>query len=324
MWLVLVAAVLAAGAFYQAISVRREAARFPAPGQLVEVGHGRRLHLVCAGAGEPTVVFESPGFGSSMSFNRVRAELNGRVRTCSYDRMGFGWSDPGPSVISAGILADDLHTLLQRASIKPPYVLVPASIGGLTVELFARRHPDEVAGLVFLDAADSGALEIVNAIRGAAALQQILRDAACTLPLAARFGLVRLIDPFATRRQSSDEAARQAALMYRPAPMQTLCAIQRGRPATLAEFRAAPPLPADVPLVVLSHDKPTNILPPILPIDISAIEPLWRVTQQRLSQRSSRSRWQTVPGSGHLIASSQPHAVAEEILGLLARIGSGR
>jgi pimeloyl-ACP methyl ester carboxylesterase len=307
----------AAGAIYQAENVRREAARFPPPGVLVDVGGGRRLHLLCIGSGEPAVIFESSGFGNSVSFERARAEIGARTRTCSYDRMGFGWSDPGPGIISAGLLAEDLHRLLQRAALRPPFVLVPSSIGGLTVELFARRYPGEVAGLVFLDAGHSGALELISAIRGGEGLQQRFRQVACMMPLAARLGLVRLADPFKLRRDASNGAARGAALLYRPQPWGTLCAMQRGRHATIEEFRAAPPLPPDVPLVVLSHERPTEFLPPALPFDVSAIEPLWRVLQQQLSRRSSRGTWRIVPGSGHLIASSQPHVVAQEVLGLV-------
>jgi pimeloyl-ACP methyl ester carboxylesterase len=106
------------GALYQTVSVRREARRFPPPGTLVDVG-GRRLHLQCAGEGSPIVIFESSGFGTSMSFEAVRADLTGRTRTCAYDRMGMGWSDAGPRDISAGVLADDLEHLIDRAGLRP-------------------------------------------------------------------------------------------------------------------------------------------------------------------------------------------------------------
>ena len=156
----LTGAAIAVCAVRQSQSVRREATEFPAPGRLVDIG-GRRLHLICIGEGEPTVVFEPSGFGGALSSSAARTEISARSRVCSYDRMGTGWSDPGPPVISVGLLADDLEQLLDRAEIRPPYVLVPSSIGGLTVELYARRHPERVAGLVFLDAANSDGLEAV-------------------------------------------------------------------------------------------------------------------------------------------------------------------
>src|SRR3990172_2880594 len=127
------------GVLYQTLSVRRWSTRFPPPGRLVDVG-GRRLHLICTGEGAPTVIFESSGFGSSLGFDAVRAEVSIQTRACAYDRMEMAWSDAGDAVISAGLLADDLERLLDRARLAPPYILVPASIGGLTVELFARRH----------------------------------------------------------------------------------------------------------------------------------------------------------------------------------------
>ena len=120
------------GALYQTWSVRRDARRFPPPGRLVDVG-GRRLHLICVGEGEPTVIFQPSGFGGALSSEAARAEVARQTRVCSYDVMGMGWSDPGPDEISVSLLADDLRLLVERAALRSPYILVPASIGGLTV-----------------------------------------------------------------------------------------------------------------------------------------------------------------------------------------------
>jgi pimeloyl-ACP methyl ester carboxylesterase len=65
----------------------------------------------------------------------------------------MGWSDRGPEVITAGMLAEDLERLTKSAGLQGPFVLVLASIGGITVEMFARRYSKQVAGLVFVDAA---------------------------------------------------------------------------------------------------------------------------------------------------------------------------
>src|SRR4051812_21400641 len=45
------------------------AQRFPAPGQMVDVG-GRRLHLLCAGRGAPTVILEPSGLGVVLQYRR--------------------------------------------------------------------------------------------------------------------------------------------------------------------------------------------------------------------------------------------------------------
>jgi len=305
-------ALAASGVVYQSVSVRRERTRFPPPGRLVDVG-GRRLHLVCLGEGHPTVIFESSGFGTAVSSSKARTEVAGQTRVCSYDRMGTGWSDAGPAVISAGELAGDLDHLLTLAEIEPPHILVAASIGGLTAELFARRYPERVAGLVFVDAATSGAID-----RLVPEVTWMRTQLICLAPLAARVGLVRLIDPLRLQGNSGEDQARGVALIYRPEPIATLCGIVRGAAATAAEFRAAGPLATDVPLIVLSADSNKGLLPPGFSADrfISVAER--HAFHEAFSRRSSQGRWQIVPGSTHLIASSQPHVVAGAALELVA------
>ena len=311
----LLLALAAAGAVYQSVNLRREAGRYPPPGRLVDIG-GRRLHLLCIGDGTPIVIFESSGFGTSLSSSKARAEVGARTRVCSYDRMGTGWSDPGPDVISAGALVDDLERLLERAAIPPPYILVPSSIGGLTSELFARRHPDRVSGLVFLDAATSGLVD-----RLLPELTWTRTQAACLTTLAARIGLLRLVDPFDLRRNGTDDEPRAVALMYRVEPMATICGIVRGAPTTAEEFRAAPPLAADIPLTVLSAESNEGLLPAGWPGAERIITRREKYAiHEAMSRRSSRGRWRIVPGSSHLIGSSQPQAVADAVLQMIEQV----
>lgn len=117
----------------------------------VEVG-GRKVRLACAGAGAPTVVFEA-GLGETLeTWNWVRPAVAEFTRACAYDRAGLGRSEPGPEPRTASRIVEDLHLLLSRADIPPPYVLVGHSFGGLCVRLYASRWPREVAGLVLVEA----------------------------------------------------------------------------------------------------------------------------------------------------------------------------
>src|SRR5258705_10945572 len=119
----------------------------PPPGQLVDVG-GHRLHLQCAGEGTPAVVFDAALGASSLSWSLVQPAVARVTRACSYDRAGFGWSDAGPMPRTAGRAADELRTLLDRAGVLPPYVLVGHSFGGLVALIFAQRFLKDTAGLV--------------------------------------------------------------------------------------------------------------------------------------------------------------------------------
>jgi pimeloyl-ACP methyl ester carboxylesterase len=112
-----------------------------------------RLHLACAGEGGPTVVLEAALGASSISWSLVQPGLARLTRVCSYDRAGFGWSDRGPMPRTARRIASELHTLLQRAEVPPPYLLVGHSFGGIVARVFAHDYRDSVAGVVFVDPA---------------------------------------------------------------------------------------------------------------------------------------------------------------------------
>jgi pimeloyl-ACP methyl ester carboxylesterase len=122
----------------------------PAPGKLFDVDHGRRLHLLCSGAGSPTVVIEAGASSFAIDFTLVQREIAKSNRICSYDRAGTGWSDSLPPFTPAKD-AQDLHALLAAAQEPGPYVLVGASRGGLLIRGYLAAYPSEVAGLVFID-----------------------------------------------------------------------------------------------------------------------------------------------------------------------------
>jgi pimeloyl-ACP methyl ester carboxylesterase len=305
--------VVSIGTIYQFISVIREHSRFPPPGRLVDIG-GRRLHVLCIGDGVPTVIMESSGLGTSVSAAAVREALSHHTRVCSYDRAGLGWSDAGADEISAGDFADDLLRLLDRGSIRPPYLLVPASVGGLTAEMFARRHADRIAGMVWLDAADSGVLERVTTRLRSTIIS--IETPVCLARVGASLGLLRVLNPL-DLDGSSDDGARTLALTYRAEPMATLCAQVRGLPRSAREFAAAPPLPSNLPMTVLTASSLRGMLPPSLQSRVEPLAPQWRAAQEGLSQRSTRATWRVVEGGDHLLASSKPDAVTAAILELL-------
>ena len=125
--------------------------------QSVDVG-GYSLMLASRGTGGPTVVIE-PGMGlpavESGEWKAVADEIARTNRVVLYDRAGLG-SSGAPAKKSprtARDVARDLHTLLAKANVPGPCVLVGHSVGGLYVRAYADRYPDEVAGVVLVDAA---------------------------------------------------------------------------------------------------------------------------------------------------------------------------
>lgn len=118
--------------------------------QKVDVG-GHGLHLLIGGQGSPAVIFEG-GFGAGIaSWSTVQRDVSAFAQTVSYDRAGLGQSDPGPKPRSAKQIATELHAALEKAGVKPPYVMVGHSFGGIYVRVFADMFPKEVVGMVLID-----------------------------------------------------------------------------------------------------------------------------------------------------------------------------
>lgn len=311
-WAAVLVAVPIAGLVYEAYADGTAMIEFTPPGTLVDIG-GRRLHLLCIGQGQPTVIVEGASFQHALSSARLRERLASRVTVCSYDRAGIGWSDAAPGRISVGAQARELAVLQDRAGLQAPYLVVASSAGGLTAELFARQFPERVAGLVFLDAANSHLLEQRDRIAG------WLRPAACGAGVLAHFGVIRLLDPLALRADGSDEARRTAALNYNARRWMQLCSMARGLDDTAGEFASAPPLDSGLPVLVLSASNSDELAPAMVRrvVDVDAFQAAAPAAHKALAGATSKGKWAIVPDSTHLIASSQPDAVADAVLQMI-------
>ena len=137
---------------------------------LVDIGGGRKMFLECRGEGGPTVIlvsgyrndadiWDSIAIDPATSQTAVLPGVAGFTRVCAYDRPGtvldgehFSRSDPVPMPRTALDVVSDLHTLLHAAGVPGPYVLAGHSFGGLFSRLYASIYPEDVAGLVMVDA----------------------------------------------------------------------------------------------------------------------------------------------------------------------------
>jgi pimeloyl-ACP methyl ester carboxylesterase len=107
----------------------------------------------------PAIVLEACGGGSSESSFFVQEHLGGPTLVVSYDRAGLGRNTEWVDDVSARGVTLRLATLLARAAIPPPYLLVGHSLGGLFVQYYAATHPEDVAGLVLIDPTPAADLE---------------------------------------------------------------------------------------------------------------------------------------------------------------------
>jgi pimeloyl-ACP methyl ester carboxylesterase len=193
-FLTLVVLVLLAGFTYEQAGSARDASRLPTRiGQAVDIG-GRTLNLYCSGEGTPTVIFEPGGNSPGYAWVLQQPKIAGFTRACWYDRAGVGWSDPPPSPRTSGSVTSDLHQMLRRAGVLPPYVMVGDSVGGEYIRIYTARYPADVAGLVLVDSTvpdqhePDFLLPPVNRMSGRA------RHLVCmALPVMTRFGVLRFV-----------------------------------------------------------------------------------------------------------------------------------
>ncbi|HET6204156.1 MAG TPA: alpha/beta hydrolase [Planctomycetota bacterium] len=135
------------------------------PGRLVDVD-GRRMHLHALGEGSPVVVFEAGAGACSLDWALVQPEVARFTATCSYDRAGFAWSEPGPTPRTGERISEELHALLRAAAVSPPYVLVGHSFGGIYVRIFREEFPAEVVGMVLVDSSHEDMQMLVGRMGG--------------------------------------------------------------------------------------------------------------------------------------------------------------
>ncbi len=123
------------------------------PGKLVDIG-GFKLHINSVGAKnkKPTLVIESGAGAPSEYYYWLGELLKDSIRVVRYDRAGIGYSERSDGPRDPETIARELHILLEKAGESPPYILAGHSYGGHYIRVFQQRYPDEVVGLVFLDA----------------------------------------------------------------------------------------------------------------------------------------------------------------------------
>ncbi len=291
----------AAGFMYQNISEARDRRFNPMSGKRVEVD-GSKMHIDCTGDGSPAVILDS-GLGDTyLSWRKVQPEIAEFTRVCSYDRAGLGYSDSVAGPRTSKVIAEQLHALLQAASIAPPYVLVGHSMGGYDVRLYASLYRNEVAGMVLVDASHPDQEkrfppELKNMEGSWMSEAEFLEY---TMP----FGIPRLLG-------FCDDNPRIRAAECNWHSAHEGLEEMKSFPQSAAETAATGSF-ADMPLAVLSHDpdKPSSELPADL---AKPMNQEWEKMQDELSHLSTRGTQAVAKNSAYYIQLDRPDLVIDAV-----------
>lgn len=254
--------------------------------QKIDVG-GHRLSITCAGRGTPTVILENGAAAppSSVTWERVAPRIAEYSRVCYYDRAGYGNSEPGPKPRTSQQIVHELRTLLRKARISPPYILVGHSFGGLSVRLFANQFPNDVAGLVLVESAHEDMKVLFTKVRQ----EQRLPDTAAFPP-------------------AEELKAAMQGYPWVKAAVDEWTALDE----SLSQVRSSRNTLEQKPLVVLARGKAGRL--PGVPSDkMQPFDEVWRGLQVRLAKLSREGQLTIVKGSGHDIPREQPEAIVNAV-----------
>jgi pimeloyl-ACP methyl ester carboxylesterase len=313
-------------------------------GHAVDIG-GRSVNIDCAGSGSPAVILESGGGGyGGYGWRMVQAEVATFTRVCWYDRAGEGWSDPAPTARSSATVVEDLHDLLQRASVAGPYVMVGHSIGGEYVHVFTARFPSEVAGVVLVDSTNPEQREPAIMLSPINRLPKFARQILCSaLPLAGRFGVIRFFmrnTPVYVPPQfgSEENAAVRAIRNQRVKAFETEsaqgCAATddgalntnkgSGNPEIDQAASDAGTL-GDRPLIVLTAGQYWKPDDPVAAQQIAEFHETWiHQLQPELANLSTNGKLIIVESSDHAIPEQAPEAIVAAVREIVTQVRNGQ
>ncbi|HZV60274.1 MAG TPA: alpha/beta hydrolase [Candidatus Eremiobacteraceae bacterium] len=313
---VLVAVTVGAGATINAVVTHHYRSMHPAAGT-VYVVDGYKMHLHCSGEGSPTIILDAGLGDDSLIWAKVQPELAKTTRVCSYDRAGFGWSDPRPGPRDADRIAQELHLLLTEAGISGPIVLMGHSAGGLYIRAYATRYPNNLAGLVFVDGStplqedrfpDEIKQEEKNAEREFTKLQwlEILGETRA-------MGQCKQFEGFddVTGKMIAENQCRASQVTAMSKEHQSLR--QSGN-----ETVGTGPF-GDVPILIFSQDPEPQQSESRTRGDVE-FSKVWNEMQEELKHLSTRSRRIIATGSGHYIQVDRPDLLNAEVTNFIQQI----
>lgn len=295
--------------------------QYPPPGQLVDIG-GYRLHIHCVGSGRTTVIMESGLNEFSVQWAKIQAEVSKFGRACAYDRAGFGWSDASPYPRTSEVMTKELHTLLERAKIEGPYVLVGHSFGGMNMRLYAHHFPNEVIGMVLVDAAHEEQSIRVPALQKAA--EQVLGQFHFLARLTSLGILALSPNDIPDRGLTGDALAQYRANLATTYYFDTAITETEALEQSFSEVRNAKITSlGNIPLIVLSRGV-SDPLPAATEIENQQYEQSWKEMQAELAVLSQRGKQIVASQSSHYIHLAQPQLVIDAIQDVAGKVSPTR
>lgn len=280
------------------------------PGAMVDIG-GQRVHLVCRGVGERTILLDAGAGGWSFTLLPVQTALaSAGFRVCAWDRPGVGLSEVGPRPRTSATIVREMRALIDSAQLTTPIVLVGHSFGGQNVRMFAATYPGAVAGVVLVDSGHEQQWTrldptIWQAVEGQAV---VLRDLASAIRNGAEPPPSSIAKDQLSREWREAVERVYGSAEYYDGVADEYVAI----PESNSQLAHSGDL-GSLPLLVLTAGRSFYAFEEALDVDIAAANDIWLDLQSDLLDLSTRARQVVVPDVDHHLISTHSQLVADHI-----------
>jgi len=283
------------GAVYELYASNRDRQQYAKPpGELINVA-GNTVHVVMMGESQPapTVILLSTVGAGALDWTYVQSPVAEFAPVASYDRSGYGWSNPVDTERSPEQVVSELKALLSTLSLPAPYVLVGHGLAGLYARLYQFQYPADVAAIVLLDSSHP-VMVAENDTSEELRRQRNIR-------LFRRIGVLRRMLPRVlafTRQMPPEDRKRYLAIRLRDVPM-----VEH---EVVPIFRDGVDLPdylGELPLVVVSRSLVEEV----------EFSHRWREFQDDFENLSSEVYRLIAEQGGHSLQIEEPDTVVNAI-----------
>ena len=311
---------LAAGFIYENVASRHSQSAYPPPGKMIDI-NGYRLHVHTYGKGSPTILLEAGSGESSLSWRKIPEQLAASTgaTVVTYDRAGYAWSDTSPLPRTGQNIVKELHAALQKADIPGPYLLAGHSLGGMYSRLFAQSYPDEIAGMVLIDARPENDAERTEEI-----YKEEHAGSSTPSPYISIFldeiGAFRLFPNFMLTGRVEPED-RQDFVNVVASPKYFKAVAEEGKLASTTEDAIRGQKLGNLPVRIIARGQEQDLTRFGISEEANnKIELSWQIGQREMLSISNNSKLIIAKRSEHMIIHDQPKLVIRVIEELLTEI----
>jgi pimeloyl-ACP methyl ester carboxylesterase len=270
----------------------------PSADQMVSIG-SHRLQMHLEGKGAPAVVVDAGITDQLDKMRPLQQRLAQITEVITYNRAGYGRSEPGPLPRNSGREAEELKALLKKASVPGPYVLVGHSLGALNVQVFASKYPNDVVGMVLLDPPP------LSFILG--------REYPDLRAMAERMTAEWQATADSTAN-STDPGERAKSAFFR-----MIASEHREMFGETARLVGAMPTFGNMPLVVVAAGKPNPAFGEVA----EEYQRYWIAQSRALAKKSTNGKFVLAEAASHYIYLDAPELVVDNVLSVVDQVREG-